>query len=704
MAQYRVESGAYDSKISNHFEVMMLANGANGNIVSTSNPLPVTLGSENITITGNVNFVDTVNVASSPENPVHTHITEVGTSGNLSISYLPIGGNVNVTNIVSVTGNVTANGTVNIGNLPATQTVNGTINIGNSVQVNVGNFPSTQTVNGTINIGNTVQVNVGNVNVTNIVSVTGNVTANGIVNIGNLPATQTVNGSVFLSNGTIAVTQSGSWNINNFPATQTVNGSVFLSNSSIVVTGNVTTNGTINVGNFPSTQTVNGTINIGNTVQVNVINFPVTQNVVVTNTPNVNATITGTVTSTVIDGATDAFGRLRISDSFTLGDYKHLYGIDPNFLDITANGGTITFQTNQACARLTTNTSPTASVIHQSKLYHQYMPGKSQLIKTTINFYGNTANVTKRTGYFDANNGIFFEQSGNGTLSFCIRTDTSGTISDARKIPQSQWNIDKCDGTGPSYFNLDITKTQIFFTDFQWLGVGRVSWGFVHDGKFVTAHEFYNSNNLETVYMSHPNLPVRCEIFNTGATTGGFMDQICSTVMAEGGYREVGQDWGATSPTMRTMAANAVLPLLAIRLKNTFGGYPHNRMSVKLETTNVFTTAENIKYRIIKLPNRGYLTGGAWSSVNANSGVEFNATATAFINGEELGNGYIAAATQGSKSVATSGQASPGALSRKNFIVQNFDSTNSEIYIISVENISSASTNVGVGLQWREIY
>jgi hypothetical protein len=146
MAQYRVESGAYDSKISNHFEVMMLANGANGNIVSTSNPLPVTLGSENITITGNVNFVDTVNVSSSPENPVHTHITEVGTGGLLTVPYLPIGGNVNVTNIVSVTGNVTANGTINVGNFPPTQTVNGTINIGNSVQVNVTNFPVTQNV------------------------------------------------------------------------------------------------------------------------------------------------------------------------------------------------------------------------------------------------------------------------------------------------------------------------------------------------------------------------------------------------------------------------------------------------------------------------------------------------------------------------------------------------------------------------------
>ena len=405
------------------------------------------------------------------------------------------------------------------------------------------------------------------------------------------------------------------------------------------------------------------------------------------------------------DGQVDAFGRLRISDAFTLGDYKHLYGIDPNFLDITANGGTVTFQTNQSCARLTTNNSTSSSVVHQTKMYHNYMPGKSQLIKSTFNFYSNTTNVIKRTGYFDANNGIYLEQSGDGTLSFCIRTDVGGTISDARKVPQSQWNIDKCDGTGPSYFVLDITKTQIFWIDFQWLGVGRVRCGFVHNGKYVTAHEFYNSNHLTTVYMSNPNLPVRCEIFNTGATTGGYMDQICSTVLSEGGYREVGQDWGVTNPTMRTLAAGASLPVLAIRLKNAFGGYPHNRMIVKLGNVNVFSTGENIKYRVIKLANDGYLTGGSWTAVNTNSGVEYNATSSAFTDGEELDNGYVAASQQNAqKAVATSSTGAPGSQSKKNFIVQGYTSTNSEIYLIAVENIGTASTNVGIGLQWREIY
>ena len=89
MAQFNSDTGALDPKISSRYEVVMLANNANGDIVSTSNPLPVTLGSNNITITGDVNVGTTVNVASSPENPVHTHETEFG-NVNISGTSLPV--------------------------------------------------------------------------------------------------------------------------------------------------------------------------------------------------------------------------------------------------------------------------------------------------------------------------------------------------------------------------------------------------------------------------------------------------------------------------------------------------------------------------------------------------------------------------------------------------------------------------------------
>jgi hypothetical protein len=402
-------------------------------------------------------------------------------------------------------------------------------------------------------------------------------------------------------------------------------------------------------------------------------------------------------------GASDAFGRLRVSEAYTLGDYKHLYGIDPNFVDKLVNGGSVAYQHDKACARLTTTSNTTSSAIHQTKFYHHYMPGKSQLIKSTFNLYEAVTNVTKRTGYFDDKNGMYFEQAGDGVLSFCVRTSTSGSPSDARKVVQSQWNIDKCDGTGPSGFSIDITKTQILFIDFQWLGVGRVRMGFVHNGQFIIAHEFYNSNVLDVVYISNPNLPVRCEIFNSGATTGGFMDQICSTVISEGGYVEAGQDWAVSSPSLRTIAAGATLPVLALRLSNTFHTY-ENRMIARSGLVDIITTAENIKWKLVKLPNSSQLTGNTWVSVNTDSGIEYNATATAYTDGQDIDIGYIAASAQGSKNVAGAGNPNDPSSAKKNYIVQNFDSSNSEIYVLAVTNIGAGSTTVGVGWQWREIY
>jgi len=408
----------------------------------------------------------------------------------------------------------------------------------------------------------------------------------------------------------------------------------------------------------------------------------------------------------ISNGQIDAFGRIRISDQFTLGDYKHLYGIDPNFLDVITSSATITHLPNQACARLAVTSTPGSKIIHQTKFYHHYMPGKSQLIKTTFNFYAATAGVRKRTGYFDANNGIFFEQTGTGELAFNIRTYVSGSTDDStNRVTQQNWNIDKCDGTGRSGFNLDITKTQIFFTDFQWLGVGRVRCGFVHDGKIIVAHEYYNSNNKPTVYMSNPNLPIRCEIENVNGSSAAYMDQICSTVVAEGGYAEVGQDWATASPSLRTLSASSTLPILAIRLKNTFNTY-ENRMIVRLMATNVFSDGENIHYKIIKLPNVSNLSGGSWNDVHTNSGIEYNATATSYTDGEEIDNGYVSAASQNAnKLYGTSSPAKIGPTAKKNYIVQNYTSTDSEIYVVVAKNLSTVnSTGVGVGMQWREIY
>jgi hypothetical protein len=134
MAQYNANTSSFLGQAKSLFEINMLATES-GQPVSNSNPLPVTLGSNNITITGSVNIGTTVEVSSTPENPVHSHITEVGNSGILTVSYMPISGNV-----VISSGNLNANvtGIVNVGNFPASQNVvvtSGNVNINSTVTV-----------------------------------------------------------------------------------------------------------------------------------------------------------------------------------------------------------------------------------------------------------------------------------------------------------------------------------------------------------------------------------------------------------------------------------------------------------------------------------------------------------------------------------------------------------------------------------------
>jgi hypothetical protein len=52
-------------------------------------------------------------------------------------------------------------------------------------------------------------------------------------------------------------------------------------------------------------------------------------------------------------------------------------------------------------------------------------------------------------------------QQNGTTISFVLRTATSGSPSDARTVNQADWNGDKLDGTGDSGYTLDITKAQI---------------------------------------------------------------------------------------------------------------------------------------------------------------------------------------------------------------------------------------------------
>jgi len=247
---------------------------------------------------------------------------------------------------------------------------------------------------------------------------------------------------------------------------------------------------------------------------------------------------------TVIGGgdgsnAYDAFGRLRVSEPFTIFDSTNVMSKNDLFDEDLTNNGTVTYTSNKSTVNLNVTTASGDKVIRQSKRVMSYQPGKSLFIFNTFVMQTPEANLKQKVGTFDANNGIFFMADGT-TLKIVRRTYTSGSPADTEKS-QSEWNGDKLDGTGASGYDLNVDKATILFTDYEWLGMGSVRVGFVIDGKFITAHTFYNANDLDTVYMQTANLPIRYEIETTGTISGAAtLQQVCSSCMIEGGYSPQG--------------------------------------------------------------------------------------------------------------------------------------------------------------------
>lgn len=250
------------------------------------------------------------------------------------------------------------------------------------------------------------------------------------------------------------------------------------------------------------------------------------------------------VQPTIIGGgdgsnAYDAFGRLRVSEPLTIFDSKNVMSKNNLFDESLTGSGSVSYTSNTSTVNLNVTTASGDKVIRQSKRVMSYQPGKSLLHLSTFVMNTQEENLEQRVGMFDANNGIFFEDTGTG-YQIVRRTYATGSAVDD-PIAQASWNGDKLDGTGPSGYDLSFNKATILFMDFEWLGMGAVRVGFVVNGQFITAHTFYNANNLTTTYMQTANLPIRYEIETTGTITGAAtLQQVCSTVMIEGGYAPEG--------------------------------------------------------------------------------------------------------------------------------------------------------------------
>jgi len=324
----------------------------------------------------------------------------------------------------------------------------------------------------------------------------------------------------------------------------------------------------------------------------------------------------------------DAFGRLQVSAPYTLFDSQSRYAADNQFDTSTTGTGSTTFNTNQASVSMSGTGGGVGSVVRQTFRSFSYQPGKGLLVLATFQMdSSNSANLSQKVGYFNAQNGVFFSKV-DGTNTFTLRSYTSGAVDDTRTVAQSAWNGDKLDGTGASGLTLDLTHPQILWMDFEWLGVGSVRCGFIINGQYIVCHTFNTANVYgTTVYMTTAILPMRYEITSTSAVAAT-LTQICSSVISEGGYEATSVEHSAsmTNLTASSYLTTSYKPLISIRLASGRTG------AVVLPTTLNFlpSTADNFQIALVK---NATLSSPSWSAVTSDSNVEQDISSASYTGG-----------------------------------------------------------------------
>jgi hypothetical protein len=384
---------------------------------------------------------------------------------------------------------------------------------------------------------------------------------------------------------------------------------------------------------------------------------------------------------------TDMFGRTKTSDAYSLFDSSHRYSQNGDFSDIAETGATVTHLANESTAALNVTTTSGSKVYRETKNVFPYQPGKSLQVLQTFVFAPAKTNLRQRAGYFSRQNGFYLEQDGTNVY-FVKRSYVTGSVVETR-IPQSEWNVDTLDGNGPSDITLDLSKAQILFSEYEWLGVGSVRLGFAIDGYFIIAHQFNHANHISSVYMTTASLPVRYEIENTGTTaSASTLKQVCVSVISNGGYFKSTN----THSIIRSTAtvATTLYPLIAVRMAS---GKTDSVIIPSL--FSLFpTTSDDYEYSVTKNP--ASITGGSWVT-DASGNVEYNISATAMSGGERLLEGFFSATKQSTLSEKSD---------TVNFALQlgrtNADTPVSDILVLSAK-VTSGTGGVKSSLGWFDL-
>jgi hypothetical protein len=393
---------------------------------------------------------------------------------------------------------------------------------------------------------------------------------------------------------------------------------------------------------------------------------------------NVNKTI-GKV-SIADSNNLDAFGRFRVSNPSTLFDGKMIDSSQNIIFDSSwNNGGRLTYLPLESSMQMDISLA-NSFVKRQSHYFSQYQPGKS--LAVLASFYFGTvipAGAYRRVGWFDDKEGIFFEQTSTG-FRWRIESQSAPSIS----VNQSNWNIDKLDGTGPSALTLSMANTNLMILDVEWLGVGRVRVGFVLNGMITYCHQFTQA--LTSVYIRSPSLPVRYMIGTTSAQSFDVsMKQICCTVLSEGGYEPLGILASYIMESSNSGIGTSFIPILSARLRTPYQKGELKPVYIDIEGD----TGTTFLYKILR--NTTLSGPTSWTNVNDYSQIDIGSNGLS--GGQTIVTGFI---INNSRLPITE-------IPNTSMIFQSNIDGVSDIFTIAIRAKTGNNKSASASLTWQEI-
>lgn len=140
------------------------------------------------------------------------------------------------------------------------------------------------------------------------------------------------------------------------------------------------------------------------------------------------------------------------------------------------------------------------------------------------------------------------------------------------RIPQSQWNLDKCNGTGPSGYTIDLTRMQMFYMDYSWYGAGIIRWGLrTSKGQIIYCHQQQNNNVQYEAYLRSGNMPAHYE-------SNGIVGYTAVPLPSSNTTLYFGTNW-LDSPTSSVSSAATTVPIGVTSYYSPSGGVAYNSVT-----------------------------------------------------------------------------------------------------------------------------